>query len=233
MPAPAPLAVTFDFGQTLAELDTQLLAARLGERGLTVDPLRLERAVPEAWQAYDDEVRRGVSGHPWKLLMRTLLCAAGLPSPQLDAEVDWLWTEQPRRNLWRRLLPDMIQLARDLSAAGVPVGVISNSEGGLAQLVSELGLADLFRVLADSGQLGIEKPDRRIFDWAAARLGVVTASLVHVGDSFGADVKGAHDAGAFAIYFPQTELPMPLERARAAPDARAVRRVLADLGLCF
>jgi FMN phosphatase YigB (HAD superfamily) len=233
MPAPAPSAVTFDFGQTLAELDTELLAARLRERGLAVDPHRLERAVPEAWQAYDDEVRRGVSGHPWKLLMRTLLLAGGLPAPRVATEVDWLWGEQPRRNLWRRLLPDMVLLARDLSAAGVPVGVISNSEGGLCQLVGELGLADLFRVLADSGQLGIEKPDRRIFDWAAERLGVETASLVHVGDSFGADVMGAHDAGAFAVYFPRTELPVPLERARSASDAAGVRRALADFGLRF
>jgi HAD superfamily hydrolase (TIGR01549 family) len=230
MPNAPPIAVTFDFGQTLAELDTTFLSKRLSEKGISLPEATLEVCVGDAWHAYDTAVRQGVSGHPWRLLMTTLLERAGAPADRIAGVVEWLWDEQPKTNLWRRLLPDMVQLARDVRAASVPIGVISNSEGGRAQLVGEVGLGDLFAVVLDSGQLGIEKPDRRIFQIAADRLEVDLPALVHVGDSFGADVRGAHDAGARAIYFPRTELLEPLPRARAAPDAAAVRRILSEWG---
>ena len=40
-------AVTFDFGQTLAELDTSMLASRLAERGVTASVAELEHTVGE------------------------------------------------------------------------------------------------------------------------------------------------------------------------------------------
>jgi FMN phosphatase YigB (HAD superfamily) len=139
-------AVTFDFGQTLCELDTALLAQRLAERGITVLAERLEAAVPDAWRAYDAAIKAGLGGHPWKTLMTRLLEGAGVgrvtpqpPGGPVDSAVDWLWTEQPRRNLWRRPIPGMIELVRELRGAGVPVGVISNSEGRLAELIAEVG----------------------------------------------------------------------------------------------
>jgi putative hydrolase of the HAD superfamily len=199
---PAPLrAVTFDFGQTLCELDGAMLSARLCERAVRVPAAALDREVAGAFRAYDDAVRAGESGHPWKLLMRTLLARAGAPAPRLGELVDWLWDEQPRRNLWRRPIPGMLELVDDLRAAGLALGVVSNSEGGLAALVEELGWAGRFCVIADSGVLGFEKPGREIFAWAAERLGVPLASLAHVGDSAAADVAGALGAGAHAVLF--------------------------------
>ena len=44
-------AVTFDFGQTLAEVDTDLLARRLAERGVACAPDALARATTAAWRA--------------------------------------------------------------------------------------------------------------------------------------------------------------------------------------
>ncbi len=166
------IAVTFDFGQTLADLDTAMLARRCGERGVTADATALEAAVPTAWARYDAAIREGAGGHPWKLLMRTILGEAHVDPRAIDALTDWLWDEQPRKNLWRRPIPGMFELVRALHAAKVTLGVISNSEGKLAELIDELGLGDALRIVVDSGVFGITKPDRRIFDEAAARLGV-------------------------------------------------------------
>ena len=87
-----PLAVTFDAGQTLVELDTAMLARRLGERGVAVSESVLEAAVPAAWAAYDRAVGRAAS--PWKVLMDAVLGGAGVGAPRA-ALVDWLWDEQP------------------------------------------------------------------------------------------------------------------------------------------
>ena len=176
-------AVTFDFGQTLAELDAGMLAARLAERGVTVPIAALEDARPVMWRRYNEAIREGLGGHPWVLLMATLLRSAQVDEAAVLPLAEWLFGEQPRRNLWRRPIAGMIECVRGLRAQGVPVGVISNSEGGLAHLIAEMGWTGDFDVVADSGALGMEKPDRAIFDWTAARLGVHPHDMVHVGDS--------------------------------------------------
>jgi putative hydrolase of the HAD superfamily len=128
----------------------------------------------------------------------------------------------------------MFELVHDLRRAGVPVGIVSNSEGRLAELVDELGERAQFAVVADSGRLGFEKPDRRIFDHAARALGVPTTELIHVGDAWEADIVGALRAGARAIYFASeapAELPAGVSFARNAAGARAALAMLGVLEL--
>jgi HAD superfamily hydrolase (TIGR01509 family) len=238
---PTLTAVSFDFGQTLAELDTALLAHRIETRGLPASAEALEAAVPTAWLAYNEAVTAGISGHPWKLLMTTLLRRTGMT--QSDAVigdlVDFLWDQQPISNLWRRPVPGMIELVRELRRAGVPVAVLSNSEGRLAELADELGWLDDFVAIADSGRLGMEKPGRAIFEWTAERLGAPLTAVVHVGDSVAADVVGALGAGMSAVWFGATDeqararFPREYEELRlaAATDAASMTVALRRLGL--
>ncbi len=224
------LAVTFDFGQTLCDLDTALLSRRLAERGLEASASRLEAAVTDGWRAYDGAIAAGLGGHPWKTFMSSLLASAGIAGAPLASVVDWLWTEQPRINLWRRPIAGMIELCRALRAAGVPVGVVSNSEGRLAELVDEMGWSADFAVIADSGRLGVEKPDAFIFHWAAERLGVAAPRIVHVGDSWGADIEGALGAGMRAIWFRGRSPRVLPPEVRGAREAGEVRDVLEAWG---
>jgi putative hydrolase of the HAD superfamily len=226
-----PLAVTVDFGQTLCELDTAMLSRRLAERGLDVAAERLSASVPGAWVAYDAAIHAGYGGHPWKILMVELLGLAGARGEAASAAVDWLWTEQPAKNLWRRPIPGMIELVREVAAAGVKVGVVSNSEGRLAELATEIGWGGDFAVVADSGRLGIQKPEPAIFVWAAERLGVPPDRVVHVGDSWAADVEGALRAGMRAVWF-RGEAGRPLPPGvRVAGTADEVRDALTAFGL--
>ena len=219
----SPPVITFDAGQTLVELDLDFLARRLGERGHDVPPAALEAAAPAGWARYDELVRAG-AGHPWKALMSTLLDGAGLGAA-VPALVDWLWSEQPRANLWRKPIPDMVALARDLAASGARLAVLSNSEGRLAELLVEVGIADPFAVIVDSGRVGFDKPDRRIFEHTLAALGLPDARPVHIGDSWAADVIGARDAGWQAIWFGRGTHAVDDEdiaHARSAADVRAI-----------
>lgn len=213
-------AVSFDFGQTLASMDPVMLARRLGEIGVTAEARRLEASIPAAWAAYDAAVRRGEGGHPWKLLMSTLLAEGGVDDRDRQRAVDWLWDQQPLQNLWRRPVPGMIELCRELRAAAVPVGVLSNSEGKLAELIAEMGWTADLPLVADSGRLGMEKPDPRIFGWMEERLGVSAARIVHVGDSVGADVHGALAAGFQAVWFSEPGPPVPDGLPPQVPVAR-------------
>ncbi|HEU4727298.1 MAG TPA: HAD family hydrolase [Kofleriaceae bacterium] len=223
-PIEAPI-VTFDAGQTVIDLDLEFLARRLAERGVTVDPAALAAAAPAAWRRYDELVEPG-SGHPWRELMATLLRGAGIREGTVGPVVEWLWQEQPRANLWRGQIPGMVALARELRARGVRVAVLSNSEGRLAELLDEIAIADAFDAVIDSGRVGIEKPDRRIFDHALAVLGASRPGI-HVGDSWTADVAGALGAGWRAIWFGRRATPVADPRVAIARDAAQVRAVIA------
>ena len=189
-----------------------------------MEPAALDAAAPAAWRRYDALVD-AASGHPWRDLVGALLAGAGVAEGAIPPLVEWLWTEQPRANLWRAPIPDMIALARELSARGVRVAVLSNSEGRLAELLDEIGIGDAFAAVIDSGRFGIEKPDRRIFDHALTALGA-TGPGIHLGDSWPADIAGALGAGWRAIGFGHRAVAIDDPRVALAHDADGVRAAL-------
>jgi len=154
--------------------------------------------------------------------MQRLLEGAGVPTPM--PHVDWLWEEQPRSNLWRKPIPAMLELVQELTGRGAVVGVLSNSEGRLAELFEEIDLAKYFAAIVDSGRIGMEKPDRRIFEHTLEVLGVPGARAIHIGDSWAADIVGARGAGWRAIWFGPKVSPTDdpdIAIARDAVEARA------------
>jgi putative hydrolase of the HAD superfamily len=70
----------------------------------------------------------------------------------------------------------------------------------LRRLLSSLGMAEYFRIMVFSNEVGFRKPSRRIFRLAAQALGVEPKDIVHIGDNLKSDVWGAKNAGFRAIY---------------------------------
>ena len=224
-------AVGLDFGQTLGALDHGLMAERVRERGATLDARAAAASAERAWEVYGALKAQGHSV-AWRAMIAEQLAGGGVPAERREELADWLWQEQPKRNLWRRPLPGMIELVRELRGRGIPVGIISNSEGRLAELVEELGWKRDFDVVVDSGRLGIDKPDPRIFQHACDALRVSTADLLHVGDAWEADVMGAIRAGASAVWFDARHRARALPpRVYGASDAVELREVLARFDL--
>lgn len=223
-------ALGLDFGQTLGELDFAFLARRLHERGADFDPAAAAEKSAAAWQVYGAKKAEGHAA-AWRGMIEAQLTSGGVPSERAPELGAWLWDEQPRQNLWRRPIPGMIELVREVKRQGVPIAIISNSEGQLAELVAELGWARDFDVVVDSGKLGIDKPDPRIFSHACAALGVDNSQLLHVGDAWEADVRGALGASASAVWFDRQHRERALPpRVHGAANAAELREVLARLG---
>lgn len=79
------------------------------------------------------------------------------------------------------LVSPMIDLVRDLRASGTRTGLLSNSWGVRDGYPREL-LGELFDDVVISGEVGMRKPEERIFRLAADRLGLTPAQCAFVDD---------------------------------------------------
>ena len=100
-------------------------------------------------------------------------------------------------NGWR-VAEDAPAVLVGLRRAGVMLALVSNWGDRLRRLLDDLGLTPLFHTLGISAEVGLEKPDARIFDLALRRVGCRADEAVHVGDDGDDDVVAALRAGVRA-----------------------------------
>lgn len=63
------------------------------------------------------------------------------------------------------------------------------------------GLNPYFKNVVISEDVGVNKPDKAVFEYALQKAGAIKAESIMVGDSLEADIRGAQDFGMRAIYF--------------------------------
>ena len=83
------------------------------------------------------------------------------------------------------------------------LGLVTNGAPGMqAKKLDGLGIRDAFDVLVFAGYDAPGKPDPAAFDHALSRLDASPDRAVHVGNSLGSDVTGAHAAGVGSVWLP-------------------------------
>ena len=103
--------------------------------------------------------------------------------------------------MWSRVIPGSVDDLRVLAATGVRLGVISNADGTVALRLREQevlqvgpGIGVPVACVIDSGEVGVLKPDPRIFTIALDAMGLHPEQAWYIGDMPGIDVVGARAA---------------------------------------
>jgi REG-2-like HAD superfamily hydrolase len=99
------------------------------------------------------------------------------------------------------LFPGAPEALAELRAGGRRLGIVSDIDARVFDVLAGFGLRDLFEPIVLSSRAGRSKRDGGLFPLALAAAGVRPGAAVHVGDSLQADVYGAHGAGVAAIWF--------------------------------
>ncbi|HTZ94780.1 MAG TPA: HAD family hydrolase [Terriglobales bacterium] len=81
------------------------------------------------------------------------------------------------------------------------MGIISNADGKVGDVLQRCGIAACVRSITDSGVIGWEKPHPAIFEAALRTMNVKPADSLYVGDVYSVDYLGATRAGMQAILF--------------------------------
>jgi putative hydrolase of the HAD superfamily len=214
-------AVLFDAGNTLLFLDYERLAAGVSpvvDFELTASGLArcADQAAREMERAAATDRERA------SLFLDALFRLAGVPEGRLEDVRAVLLRLHGERHLWTGVDSGTVAALSRLRAAGLLLGVVSNSDGRVEQALAAAGLRDYFDVVVDSGLTGIEKPDPRIFAAALAALGVAPEAAVYIGDIYEVDVVGARAAGLSAALVD----PDGRHAGRGLPTGRSVAEVI-------
>lgn len=183
-------ALILDFGGVLTYPQPDAIVQAMASR-LAVNREVFERVYWQHRPAYD----AGLSGPEyWQRVLAGLGWKAGDDAliPRLIEQDVASWTAY-REETW--------DLARTFRAAGGRTAFLSNGVPEImTRIRSDRRLGDWFDVVVVSCDVGLSKPDRRIYELCLGRLGVPGHEALFVDDRK-ANVEGARQAGLQALWF--------------------------------
>lgn len=203
MAAAVPTTVVFDLGGVLVDWDPRYLYRRLFD-----DPDEMESFLAEVttaeWNAHQD------AGRPWAEAIE-LLVAEHPERRELIEAFHRRWPEMLAGEI-----EGTVDVLAELRAAGVRLVALSNWSAEMFPVArARFDFLHWFEGIVISGDVGVNKPDRRIFQHLVERFSLEPAATLFIDDS-PANVAAATALGFRAIQF---------------TDALASRRELVRVGL--
>lgn len=199
--------IFFDVGGTLLDPDLPRMLTPLPERARpTAEQLAAaDRAAKHAIPPRTETGAAGKLGQDgpvnkghWTVFFETLLkavdCEDLLGEMLRRAGDSAYWTL-----LDAAVPPVLAELKR-----GYRLAVISNADGRIDRVLQAARIADFFEQIIDSGRVGLEKPDPRVFGAALEAMGSQAERSLYVGDIYGIDYCGATAVGMQAVLLDRT-----------------------------
>jgi HAD superfamily hydrolase (TIGR01509 family) len=190
-------SVFFDVGNTLLFPNRERIHAPLAERGLTPDPDLLRDLERSTKNQFDARMAEDGSADQsfWWMFYSKLLANIGLND---DTVRDQLVSSIRQSANWDVMPPGTREQLQQISAR-YKIGVISNADGKIEDVLGRCNIADCFRTITDSGLVGYEKPHPEIFRQALHAMNAAPEESLYVGDVYSVDYLGATGAGMRAV----------------------------------
>ena len=196
--------VFFDAGNTVVFPDYGIYVDIAASLGVKVSPEEVVRAEALARSAFDDAVAEspgGVSGF-WPVYYTPFYEHLGLTGDSVPLAIEKTReANDAGLGIWRVPVEGFHATMDALEERGITVGVISNSDGRVADRLRELRMSQRFSFILDSAVVGVSKPDARIFEMAVGASAVPATECAYVGDYYQIDVVGARAVGMKPVLF--------------------------------
>lgn len=138
--------------------------------------------------------------------------------------------DEPAAELWHEYVdlmaaavtcrPAVLEGLAELRAAAWTIGIATNGSSDIQRAkLTATGISNLVDGVAVSGDLEVRKPDRRLFELAAARCGLhLSGGGWMIGDNPAADIDGGQQSGLHTIWLRGRPWPATLPAAHRTVD---------------
>jgi putative hydrolase of the HAD superfamily len=192
-----PEVVLFDVGNTLLFPNWEEILKPLRERGYRTDIEQLRAIERRTKKEFDELVTAGRVDHGfWRMFYGHLLEEV---KGGVDSDLQTALTRSTQNSAnWNQIRPGTREALNRIGAK-YRIGVISNADGRIADVLTFCGICDCFLSVTDSGIVGHEKPHPAIFAAALTAMSVGPEKALYVGDVYSVDYVGATQSGMQAI----------------------------------
>lgn len=202
--------IFLDAGNTLLCMDFSWISKELKDLGIKCEIPDLIRAEASARPVLSSELERLKSTEDRNFsvfymgsILNKLPSTSSMEEKELNEIIRSLVIslEEPGRlrRFWANLIPGVKDALEILKHRGIRLAVVSNSNGMIEEIISDLHIRDYFNQIFDSHVVGFEKPDHRLFRHALEILNSDPKRTLHIGDLYHVDVLGAWSAGIHAL----------------------------------
>jgi putative hydrolase of the HAD superfamily len=168
------------------------------------DPDQIKKAFSKAFGsapplAFGDatgEERKYLEKDYWRAIVEEVYSEVGM-FEDFDAHFDELF-EVFRSEAWA-LFPESDEILSALKDAGFKLGIISNFDSRVYDVMKELSIDKYFDFFIISSEAGYAKPQAEIFHIALNRAGVTPSECLHVGDNLNNDFHSPRALGIKAL----------------------------------
>lgn len=122
-----------------------------------------------------------------------------------------------------------IPVLKKIKEMGIKTALITNGDPELQYFkLKSLELTDCFDEIIVSGDTPFEKPDKKIFELMAKKLGIETAEMMYIGDHPLNDIDGSRKAGCVPVWVKTTgtwifpEIPKPELQVETVEEIPAI-----------
>ncbi|NXP11640.1 HDHD3 protein, partial [Thinocorus orbignyianus] len=200
--------LTWDVKDTLLRLRRPVgesYAAEAALHGVHVQPEALTRSFREAYGAQSHHFPNygrgwGLSSRQWwvDVVKQTFRLSGVQEDGVLTLMAESLYQDFCSASNWE-LLPGAGETLSRCCQRGFRMGVISNFDNRLEEILSHCNLRHHFEFVLTSEEAGFAKPDKRIFQKALRLTGVPPEVVAHVGDDYTRDYRAARAVGMHAF----------------------------------
>ena len=233
LPEPSSVrTVLLDAGGVLVRPDFERVAEALRSRGVEAEASALRKAEALSKRELDQEgtIQRSTDEERGWAYFNLLLRHAGIErSPATDAALLELKGHHDRENLWDEVPEGVPGALEAMKEAGLRLAVVSNANGTVVRLLERLGFSAYFDLVVDSADVGVEKPDPRIFRIALEGTGAKLEETLFVGDIYHVDVVGGRAAGLRVILVDEAGLYPEVDCPRVGSLAELARHLVGGI----
>lgn len=194
-------AVFFDVGETLLYRNPSLttIAYRfLKKQGIRKSKKQIDILLKKSAEEMQPIVKKAKlsDSEKWELFVKRFFKKVKFDNLDRINKIK----EKFKKGTSFRKFKDVDKIFTFLKKNRIKIGVISNAPKELRDILKRTGLLSRIDFLFISEEIGFEKPDKKIFEYAVKSADVNKKECIFIGDNYIADIQGAKNAGIFSLW---------------------------------